>query len=306
MHYFVAVAQEGSLSRAAARLHMSQPPLTRHMKALEKELGIALFARTPKGVELTSAGQALLEEAPNVLALARRAADRARRAGQGMLGQLDVGTFGSGVLNVIPALLARFRRSRPDVTIRLHNMTKLEQIQALRERRIAIGFNRLVPDEPDLVAETVLRERFLVGMPQGHRLCRKRHVTIRDLDSEPMILYPNIPMAGLAQEVIGAFLREGVRIVIEQEVEDAVTCIALVANGFGLCVTTESAANLRLAGVEFRPLQSDSLKDIELACLYRRGDESPVLQAFLAIARDASTIPLRRAEGSATRTTNLS
>lgn len=297
MHYFVTVAQEGNLSRAAARLHMAQPPLTRHIKALEQELDTALFVRTSKGMELTAAGQALLEEAPNVLSLARRAADRTRRAGRGLVGQLDVATFGSGVLNVIPVLLARFHRSRPDVKIRMHNMTKLEQIQALRERRIAIGFNRLVPDEPDLVVETVLRERMLVALPEGHRLARQRRVSIRDLEGEPMILYPNVPMPGLAQEVMGAFQREGVRIVVEQEVEDAVTCIALVASGFGLCVTTESATNLRLPGVVYRPLDSESLKDIELACLWRRGDESPILHAFLAVAREASTVPLLRMDG---------
>jgi DNA-binding transcriptional LysR family regulator len=295
MQYFVAVAEEGNLSRAALRLRMSQPPLTRQIQALERELDTELFVRTPKGVELTAAGRALLQEAPNVLALARRAADTARRAGRGLVGELDVGTFGSAVLNVIPALLARFHRIRPDVKIRLHNMTKAEQIQALRERRIAIGFNRLVPDEPDLVVETVLRERMLVGLPAGHPLCRKPRVRIRDLDGEPMILYPNLPMAGLAQEVIGAFVREGARIVVEQEVEDAVTCIALVASGFGLCVTTESAANLRLPGVEYRPLESEFLKDIGLACIWRRGDDAPILHAFLAVAREASSVPLRRA-----------
>jgi LysR family transcriptional regulator, benzoate and cis,cis-muconate-responsive activator of ben and cat genes len=141
----------------------------------------------------------------------------------------------------------------------------------------------------------------LVGLPKGHRLCRKRRVSIRDLDSEPMILYPNIPIAGLAQEVIGAFQQAGVRIVVEQEVEDAVTCIALVAGGFGLCITTESASNLRLPGIEYRPLDSDVLKDIELACLYRRGDESAILHAFLAVAREASSVPLRRPRRQALR-----
>ncbi len=285
MRYFVAVAEELNLSRAAARLHMAQPPLTRHIHAIEEELGTALFVRHPRGVSLTEAGQALLEDAPKVLAMARRVREKTQRAGQGLVGRLDVGLFGSGVLNVIPLMLARFHRERPEVHIGLHNLTKLEQIQALRDGRITVGFNRLVPDEPDLCVETVLRERLLVGLPEDHRLATRASVSPKDLDGEPMILYPNVPVAGLAQEVVAAFRHDGARLNVAQEVEDVVTCVALVAGGFGACITTESASNLRLPGVVYRPLRSALLRDIELACLYRRDDPSPILQAFLAIAR---------------------
>lgn len=292
MRYFLALAEELHFGRAAERLHMAQPPLTRQIRALEEELGTPLFHRTPKGAELTAAGQALLEEVPNVLALATRAREKTRLAGQGLLGQLDVGIFGSGILSVIPQLLAEFHRERPQVRIALHNQTKAEQIQALRERRITVGFNRLVPSQPDIVVETVLRERLIVGLYEGHRLCMQPEIRLQDLDNEPMILYPNIPMRGLAQEVAGAFQRDGVRLHVAQEVEDVFTCIALVASGFGLCVTTASAASLQLPGVVYRPLHSEHLHDIELSCLYRRDDRSPILQAFLAgvraFARDRS------------------
>src|SRR5882724_5740839 len=132
MSYFLALAEERNFGRAATRLHMSQPPLTRQIRMLEEQLGTALFIRTPKGVDLTEAGQALLDEVPNLLSLAQRAADRAQRAGQGLLGRLDVGIFGSGLFKVIPMLLTRFHQARPDVQIGLHNMSKVEQIQALR------------------------------------------------------------------------------------------------------------------------------------------------------------------------------
>jgi len=247
MRQFLALAEELNFGRAAERLHMAQPPLTRNIRALEEELGAPLFVRTPKGAELTQAGQALLDEVPNVLALARRAEEQAQLAGQGYVGRLDVGIFSSGILNVIPRLLAQFHTDRPDVKIGLHNMSKADQIAALRERRITIGFNRL--------------------------------------DNERMILYPNAPVHGLAQEVTAAFRAEGVRLRVEQEVEDVVTCIALVASRFGVCVTTESAANLRLPGVVYRPLRSKQLRNIELSCLYRRGDTSPILHAMLELIR---------------------
>ncbi|MEX8494566.1 LysR substrate-binding domain-containing protein [Sphaerotilus sp.] len=289
MRYFLAVAEERHLGRAAERLHMAQPPLTRQIHALEHELGAPLFTRTPKGMELTEAGQTLRDEVPNLLALAQRARERTRAAGRGETGRLDVGLFGSGVLDVIPRLLARFHAERPDVKIVLHTMTKAEQLDALRERRISVGFNRLVPPEPDLVIETVLREQLRVALPEGHRLCAQASVRIPDLQGEPMILYPNLPLPGLAQQVMQAFAQEGTPLQIEQEVEDVLTAVALVAGGFGACVTTASSESLRLPGVVYRPLDCAFLRDIELSCIHRRGDGSPVLEAFLAVVRGSSS-----------------
>lgn len=286
MRYFFALAEEKNFGRAAERLHMAQPPLSRQIRALEDKIGAVLFLRTPKGVELTDAGQTLLDEVPNLLALAQRAKDRTRLAGQGLIGRLDVGIFGSAVLDVIPRLLARFHAERPEIKIVLHNLTKTEQIQALHERRITVGFNRLVPDEPELVVETVLREPLIVALPAAHPLAAKDLLTAADLDNQPFILYPNLPMRGLAQEVAEAFREGGVRLNVEQEVEDVLTAVALVAAGFGVAVTTESAASLRLPGVVFRRLNCPHLRDVELSCLYRRTDQSPTLHAFLAVVRD--------------------
>ncbi|MFS8975072.1 LysR substrate-binding domain-containing protein [Cupriavidus necator] len=291
MRYFLAVAEELNFGRAAERLHMAQPPLTRQIRALEEQIGVRLFERGNRGTELTEAGKRLLQDVPNILALTQLAEEQARLAGAGLLGRLDVGIFSAGILNVVPRLLARFHTARPEVQISLHNMTKSEQITALRERRITVAFNRLVPEEEDLVVESVLREPYLVALFEGHALCSRAAISIADLDNEPMILYPNIPLHGLAQEVAEAFRLAGARLRVEQEVEDVVTCIALVASRFGLAITTESAANLRLPGVVYKPLRDPRLRDIELSCVYRRGDTSPVLQGFLGIVRDYRNDP---------------
>lgn len=285
MRNFLALAEELNFGRAAERLHMTQPPLSRHIKSLEDELGVVLFQRTPKGVELTAAGQTLLDDVPNLLALAQRAKERTQRAGQGLIGQLDVGLFGSGVLDVIPRMLARFHTARPDVKIRLHNMTKAEQLQALREHHISVGFNRLVPPEDGLVIETVLREQLMVAMPEHHPLAAQSSIRLAELHGLPQILYPNLPMRGLAHDVTDAFRREGVALRIEQEVEDVFTAIALVAGGFGICITTKSATRLCLPGVTYRRLADPYLRDVDLSCLYRRGDHSPVLTAFMEVVR---------------------
>jgi DNA-binding transcriptional LysR family regulator len=295
IRYFLAVAKEGHIGRAAARLHLSQPPLTRHIHALEDKIGAPLFVRTPKGVTLTEAGRTLLEEAPNLLALAQQAAERARLAGQGLIGQLDVGLFGSGILDAIPRMLARFHQARPEVKIVLHNLTKDAQLQALRERRIGVGFNRLVPEEDGIAVETVLREAMVVALPAGHPLSARAFIRLRDLEDVPLITYPNVPVRGLAEEVAQAFRFESLRQKVAQDVEDVVTAVALVSAGFGLTVTTQSATNLSLPGVVFRPLRSAVLKTVELSCLYRSGDRSPVLRAFLDVVHEFVRDDRRRA-----------
>lgn len=283
MRCFQVLAEELNFGRAAARLHMAQPPLTRQIQALENKLGAALFERTPRGVVLTTAGRTLYEEVPNILGLVARARTRTEQAGRGRIGRIDVGIFGSAILNVIPRVLSRFRADYPEVELFLHTMTKAEQIDALRERRITVGFNRLVPEEPDIAVRTVLRERFMVALPASHRLCAQTELSLREMTGEPLILYPNLPIAGLAQQVLAAFQREGAIPRVAQQVEDVLTAIALVSSGFGLCVTTASAASLQLPGVEYRPLNSRTLREIELSCLYRRDDRSPILSAFLDV-----------------------
>lgn len=290
MRYFLAVAEERNFTRAAERLHIAQPPLTRQIQALEEDVGAPLFVRTSKGVALTEAGQALLAEVPNLLALAQRAKERAVLASEGQSGRLDIGIFGSAVLDLIPRILARFHADRPEVKIVLHSLTKNEQIAALRERRIGVGFNRLVPPEDDLVVEEVLRENMTVALPARHPLASQAEVSIPDLSDSPLILYPRLPIAGLAQQVMQAFHREKAVLRIEQEVEDVLTAIALVAGGFGACVTTASSASLRLPGVVYRPLVSKHLREIELSCLYRRSDDSPVLAAFVTVVREFAAL----------------
>jgi DNA-binding transcriptional LysR family regulator len=288
LRYFLAVAEERNFTRAAERLHMAQPPLTRQIQALEEDIGAPLFVRTARGVTLTEAGNALLAEVPNLLSLTQRAKERALLASEGQSGRLDIGIFGSGVLDVIPRILARFHAQRPEVRIVLHSLNKGEQVQALRERRISVGFNRLVQPDVDLMVEEVLRESMTVALPAHHPLAKQEAVTIPDLSGYPLILYPRLPIAGLAQQVMQAFNREKSVLRVEQEVEDVLTAIALVAGGFGACVTTASTASLRLPGVVYRPLVSKHLFEIELSCLYRQSDESPVLSAFVDVVREFS------------------
>ncbi|MDZ4253352.1 MAG: LysR substrate-binding domain-containing protein [Sulfuritalea sp.] len=285
LRYFVALAEELNFGRAAEKLHISQPPLTRQIQQLESDVGARLFTRGPRGVDLTPAGIALLEDARRILGLVGRARERTGKFGQGRIGRLDVGIFGSAILNHIPRLLLQFRQRYPDVQIALHEQTKAEQIAALREGHLTIGFNRHVTVEPDIMVEMVFLEPLLVALHSKHPLARHKAIRIAEVVDEPLILYPSNTRPGFADDVMALFRAEGAQPRVAQEVTDVVTAVALVASGFGICITPEAASTLRLPGVVYRPVKATPPPTIDLVCLYRRDDDSPILKAFLEVVR---------------------
>lgn len=287
LRYFVAVAEEQNIGRAAARLHISQPPLTRQIQQLEEELGVTLFNRTPRGMELTQAGQLFLEEARNIRSLVEQATERTQRAGQGKLGRIDVAIFGSAILDAIPKLLLAFRTRHPDVKVVLHTMTKAEQIAALRQRRISVGFNRMLAPLDDLETRQVTTEKLLLAVRADHPLARQASIAFAELRDHPLVLFPTGGRPSFIDKVIGLCSERGFQPQISQEVGDAVTGVALVAGGFGVCLVPESATTLQFPGVVYAPL-SDTPPNffVDLSCVYRRDDSSPILAAFLNTVAD--------------------
>lgn len=285
--YFLAVAEELNIGRAATRLHISQPPLTRQIHALEEELGVELFVRTAKGVELTQAGEMFKEEAINIGMLVDAAIDRVQRAGEGKLGRLDVAIFGSAIYDIIPKLLQDFRTRLPDVHIVLHTMNKNEQIEALRQRRITVGFNRMTPPWPDIGRELIATERLFAVLPDGHALAAHTVVPFRALADYPFVLFPNVGRPNFSDLVLDLCKQHGFEPAVAQHVGDAVTGSALVARGFGITLIPESATkSLRVEGTTCRPLADAPQAVVDLSCLYRANDQSPLLKAFLGVVRE--------------------
>lgn len=286
LKYFIAVASEENIGRAARRLNISQPPLTRQIKQLEQELDIVLFTRTPKGMELTPAGALFLEEAKNIVSLIDNATERTMRAAQGRLGRLDVAIFGSGILDTIPKILMAFKADFPDVKVVLHQMTKNEQIAALRERRLDVGFNRLLAPLPDIQSELVIRERLLMAINASHPLSKEPELPFSAIADEPLIMFPTNGRPNYIDKITGICNEVGFFPNVAQEVGDAVSGVALVAGGFGICLVPRSSTVLALPGVVFVPIR-DHLPHwcVDLSCIYRSHDHSPILAAFLGTIR---------------------
>ena len=290
LRYFVAVVEQRSFRAAALHLHVSQPPLTRQVQQLEEALGVTLLLRKPRGVETTVAGRVFFEEARNVLALIAQGARRAQLAGQGQLGQLDVGVFGSAVLGPIPKIVHRFRQSHPQVELVLHSMDRLDQIKALRERRIAVGFNRFFAEEPDLQWEVILNEQMVVVVPEHHRLATRKVLSLAEIGREPLILYPRTPRPGFIDRMMRLFHQRKITPNVSQEVDDMVTAVGLVASGMGLSLVSDSGRNLQVPGTVQIPLRAEDRASAELCIIFRRDDRSPLLAEFLKEARAESAV----------------
>lgn len=286
LRYFIAVAEEGNLGRAALRLHISQPPLTRQIQQLEDELGVCLFRRTPKGMELTQAGELFLEEARNIRAVVEQATERTQRAGQGKLGRLDVAIFGSAILDAIPKLLLSFRNSHPEVKVVLHTMTKAEQLDALRQRRITVGFNRMLGPMAEIGTELVTTEALLLAVHERDPLSALPAIPFRALADNPLVLFPTGARPNFVDKVMALCHERGFEPLVSQEVGDAVTGVALVASGFGVCLVPESATTLKFPGVLYRPfVDAPPQAFVDLSCVFRVDDQSPILRAFLDTVR---------------------
>lgn len=284
LKYFIAVAEELNIGRAAARLNISQPPLTRQIKMLEDELGVLLFNRTSRGVELTQAGETLLADARNIRSLVDQATDRAKRAGKGLVGRLDVGVFGSGVLQIVPQILSAYTGEFPDVKIVLHNTHRTLQIEALRQGRALLAFDRYLPGEPDIAVELVAREPFVVALNTRNPLATQPFIALEELANEELIVGGALG-SDTANIVLNLCKQHGFEPKVAQEAEDMITGTALVASGFGSALVPTSMLNLQLPNLVYRPLKEGQGAFMDLHCYYLEEETSPLLHALLASIR---------------------
>ncbi|MDR1935368.1 MAG: LysR family transcriptional regulator [Candidatus Accumulibacter sp.] len=282
LNYFIVTAEERSISRAAERLHITQPPLTRHIQSLEEELGVLLFKRTSWGVDLTQAGTALLRHAHNISAHIELATEQVRRVASGQAGRIDVGVFGSAMVSIVPRLLRRFAAKHPEVKIVLHNTPKERQINALHQGRILAAFDRYLPEFPNIRSERVCREAVWVAIHRDNPLAGLQRVGVDDLRGEPLIDEQDPSMSIACREL---FKHHDFEPLVAQKAADLIAAAIMVSGGFGTTLVPESVLNLKLPKVVYRPLVAEIECLIDLHCAYRKDEESPLLDELIECAR---------------------
>ena len=292
LRYFVAVAEELHFGRAAARLFIAQPPLSQQIQQLERELGVMLFQRTSRRVQLTPAGESFLTGVRQTLDALDAAVHSTRRAARGETGWLGIGFAASATYDLLPAVLHDFRERYPDVALSLMELNAVEQSAALRDRSIHVGFARPHADEADVVVEAVLREPFLVALPDAHPLAGRSELSLAMLAEEPFVSFPEKPLPSYAQIVRAVCEGVGFAPRVVQEVREMQTAISLVAAGLGIALLPASVHHLHRDGVVYRPLP-DSAPRTELAVVTRKEDAPPALHNFLGIVREQ----VRRRDG---------
>ena len=284
LRYFVTVAEELHFGRAAERLFIAQPPLSQQIQQLERELGVSLFLRTSRRVQLTPAGKAFLPEARQILDRVGQAAGAAQRAARGETGWLGIGFAASATYDLLPAVLHDFRALYPDIALSLQELNAAEQAAALQSQVIHVGFARPYAPYPEAVIGAVLREPFLAAFPESHLMASDAPLPLSALSDEPFISFPEQPKPSYAQVVRAACEGAGFAPRVVQEVREMQTALSLVAAGFGVALLPASVMHLHRDGVVYRPLEEPAPRT-ELAVVSRSDDPSPALRNFLAVAQ---------------------
>lgn len=285
LRYFVAVAETLHFGRAAARLHMSQPPLSRQIQQLEREMGALLFRRSKRRVELTDAGAYLLEQARRMLAEADTLAARTRRVESGESGRLTLGFISSVDYSILPGLLSAYRAAHPGVTLELRELTSDVQLRELHEGRIDAGMLLAPVDDATLAMLPLLREPLVAALPADDALARSRTLlSLSSLARRPFIIFPRSAATGLYDSIVEFCRQAGFTPHVAQEAIQMQTIVSLVSAGLGVALVPASLRDLRRRGVVYRRLREDSpLLTVLLA--WREGNRSACLAQFAATAR---------------------
>jgi DNA-binding transcriptional LysR family regulator len=285
LRYFVAVAEVLNFTKAAAKLHLAQPSLTRQIHNLEQEIGVRLLSRTKSHVALTEEGRAFLVDARRILALATESIAAVQRLGRGETGQLNIAYLSNFDFELLPETLTAFRQTFPHVALNLFDLNPAEQIRALEAHKIDLGFVGLPPPASgrELQWETVARDRTIVVLPSRHPLARKRHINLGEL--KPMFF------VGLSEKTHPGF-RDWLnstcrpagfmpRILQDAELESAL--MTFVAEGLGVSLARERIKKLARPGVALRPLAPTVRTDYCIA--WNRDNYSKALQQYIEIVK---------------------
>lgn len=282
LRYFVAVAEERNFTRAAERLHIAQPPLSRQIQQLEEYLGVALIEKGTRPLRLTEAGQFFLAHAKPLLDQVRDLKSMTQRVGK-LERTINAGFVASTLYGLLPDIIRRYRAAYPEVEVILHEMTTVEQMKALKEGRIDVGFGRLKSEDPSIRRILLREERMVVALFPGHRLAaNEAPLRLVDLVQEPLLVYPSTPRPSFADQVLGLFNEANLRPDHVVEVRELQIAMGLVAAEQGLSIVPASVQGMHHRNVVYRQIE-DKHAFSPIFFSVRHMDRTPELEQMLAV-----------------------
>ena len=290
LRYFIAVAEEEHITRAAERLGIQQPPLSQQIKAIERELDVQLFHRKARGVELTDAGRALLDDARAIIAHLDRATQTTRRTARGEQGRICVGIAPTAPFHpVVPRAIRAFREAFPLVSVTLEEALSDEVFERMRTDRMDVAFIRTsVADPDDFVISPLLEEAMLAALPSGHALAQgDGALSLKRLGGETFILY-GPPGTGIYDRTVAACRAAGFSPRIGQQAPRITSTLGLVAAGLGISLVPACMQRMNMDGVAYRRLKGPAQPKAVLNLASRRGDASAVVRQFLSLVKRAA------------------
>lgn len=282
LRYFVAVARQRSFTRAALALNMAQPPLSRQIQQLEEELGTTLIARGVRPFQLTEPGRLFYEQSVQVL---ERIDDMHAAMRSVQHARFSMGFVPSTLYGRLPEVIRAYRAARPDVELTLLELTTMEQVRALLEGRIDVGFGRILLDDPAIDRLLLRNETLVVAVSSGHPALLQPGVCLADLQAETLIVYPKAPRPSYADQVLGLFRARGIKPARLYEVRELQTALGLVAAEVGICIVPAGVSRFRRDNVDYVPLDEPGAASPILMST-RKNDTSPDLRLLVRIIEE--------------------
>ena len=274
---FVAVAEELHFGRAAERLNMTQPPLSRQIRLLEHHVGAELLARTSRSVRLTAAGKAFFPEAARILRIAEEATFSARRAARGEQGLLAIGFTSASGYSLLPEVVRRLREHAPGVALTLKELVSTAQVEALNAGELDVGLLRPHPMDGKLESRLIAREALMLAIPEGEADQWPLEPTLACLHGKPFVMYSPYEARPFYLMLTERFARAGVVPDVVEHIGQVHTMLALVRAGVGAAMIAEGASRLKFDGIVMRRLDTEL---VEMVCAWRRDNANPVLSLF--------------------------
>jgi len=282
---FVTVAEELHFGRAAARLFMTQPPLTRHIQLLEHALGVQLFERTSRSVRLTAAGRVFLVDARRIIGFTEQAAESARRVAKGEGGRVTLGFTAVAGYALVPEVIAAARTALPDIDVVLKEMVSVDQLEALEARTLDLGFVRPLVGHAPVRYQPLTREPLLLALPAGHRLAAAAAISPADLDRERFIMYSQNEGKYFHDLIVALFGSSGAQPDYVQHLGQTHSILGLVRARLGVAIVPASAQQFYSDALVFRPIWRDDVC-AEIYLAWHPGHGNPALETFRAFAID--------------------